>query len=93
MNAWLEMALIGAGCLAVVLVLRWAIRKAAFRYMKFDVPARGQTYVYTREQFLDPLGRPVTDPDLLEELREAWRQIELDTAHDVAAIHAGRNLT
>jgi hypothetical protein len=74
------------GSLVLVLAMRWVIRKIAFRYMRFDVPARGETYVFQRERFTDPAGRVVTDPALLAELQESWRAIELATASDVARI-------
>jgi hypothetical protein len=74
------------GALVFVLAIRWVIRKIAFRYMRFDVPARGKTYVFHRERFTDAEGRVVTDPALLAELQESWRAIELATANDVARI-------
>jgi hypothetical protein len=84
-----EFVLLIAGSLAFVLAMRWAIRKVAFRFMRFAVPARGKTYIYHRERFTDAVGHRVTDPVLLAELKEAWRAIELQTANDVARIESG----
>jgi hypothetical protein len=81
-----------AGSLVFVLALRWLLRRLAFRYMTFDVEARGQLFSYRRERFWDRNGREVTDPALIAELDAAWAKIEQRTASDVAAIHAGRNL-
>lgn len=78
---WLG-ALIG-GAIAVTLALRWAMRKLAFRFMRFEVRSRGKTFNYHRERFFDATGREVTDPVLLAELREAWREIERTTAMSV----------
>jgi hypothetical protein len=78
---WL-IALIG-GSIVLTLALRWAMRKLAFRFMRFEVRARGRTYIYHRERFTDANGREVTDPALLAELEAAWRAIELRTAVDV----------
>ena len=72
-----------AGSIAVTLILRWAMRKLAFRLMRFEVRARGKTFIYHRERFFDAAGREVVDPALLAELREAWRAIELKTAMSV----------
>jgi hypothetical protein len=85
----MEFILLILGSLAVVLVMRWVIRRVAFRFMRFEVPARGQTYIFARERFTDAAGRRVTDPALLAELKEAWRAIELQTANDVARIRSG----
>ena len=86
----LEFILILAGALVFVLVMRWLIRRVAFTYMTFAVPLDGKEYKYNRRRFTDPEGREVTDPATLERLREAWRQIELETAHDVARIQSDR---
>ena len=80
MEALIWITAILGGALAVTLTLRWAIRKLAFRFMRFEVRARGRTYIYHRERFADQKGRAVTDPALLAELDEAWRAIELQTA-------------
>lgn len=84
MDPLLEIGLILLGSLAVVLALRWGMRKLAFRFMRFEVPARGKSYTYHRERFFDSAGREVTDPALLEELRASWAEIERKTASDVA---------
>jgi hypothetical protein len=85
----MDFAALLIGSLIFVLAMRWAIRKIAFRTMRFDVQARGRTYVFHRERFTDAEGRVVSDPALLAELQEAWRAIELATANDVARINQG----
>ena len=84
MDPLLETGLILLGALALVLALRWGMRKVAFRTMRFEVPARGRSYTFHRERFFDSEGREVTDPALLAELKESWAEIERKTARDVA---------
>jgi hypothetical protein len=78
------------GALVLVLVLRWGLRKLAFATMTFDVPLGGETYKLRKGAYVDPQGRPVTDPDLLAALDEAWAAIEQRTAEQTAAIHTTR---
>ncbi len=80
MAIWLLLASLVGGSIALALMLRWAMRKLAFRFMRFEVRARGRTYIYHRKRFTDPNGRVVTDPALLAELDQAWRTIEVKTA-------------
>ena len=88
--ALVELILTFGGALVVVLAMRWAIRKVAFRYMTFDVPLDGRIYKFNRETFTDAHGRPVEDPETLVRLEDAWREIELATARDAAAIQSTR---
>ncbi len=83
MEVALWLGILIAGSIAVTLILRWAMRKLAFRLMRFEVRVRGKTFVYHRDRFFDANGREVVDPALLAELREAWKGIELSTAMSV----------
>ena len=83
MEIWLLLAGLVGGSIALTLLLRWAMRKLAFRFMRFEVRARGRTYIYHRERFTDADGHQVTDPALLAELEQAWRAIEVKTAMGV----------
>jgi hypothetical protein len=86
----LETAAIFGGALALVLVLRWALRRLAFANMTFDVPLGEDVYKLRKGKFVDPQGRPVTDPERLAALDEAWQAIERKTALQTAAIHTTR---
>ncbi len=86
----METAAIFGGALALVLLLRWGLRKLAFATMTFDVPLDGQVYRLTKGVFVDPEGRPVTDPERLGALQAAWQAIEDKTAMQTAAIHTTR---
>jgi hypothetical protein len=78
------------GALLLVLVLRWGLRRIAFATMTFDVPLGGEVYKLRKGTFVDPQGRPVTDPERLDALEEAWEAIEQKTARQTAAIHTTR---
>lgn len=85
-----EMVGLFGGALILVLVLRWGLRKLAFATMTFDVPLGGRVYKLRKGTFVDPDGKPVTDPELLDALDEAWAAIEQKTAVQTASIQSTR---